>query len=175
MLSFIQTDLKGSNLIIHKRDSSTPNTHIRGKVAYNSALFGVNSFICSNSRTKLTSSCRVKSHSTSRILYDRNIRSRVQKIAPFLRYDGDPYIIIHNGRLVWIIDAYTITHRYPYSVSMEEFVSERRRQLANTQRNAEPWGNYIRNSVKVIVDAYDGSVDFYVMEREQGSDCGVLS
>ena len=105
--------------------------------------------------------------STSKILYERNIRNRVQKIAPFLRYDGDPYIIIHNGRLVWIIDAYTITHRYPYSVSMEEFVSERRRQIANTQRNAEPWGNYIRNSVKVIVDAYDGSVDFYVMERER--------
>ena len=105
--------------------------------------------------------------STSRILYERNIRRRVQKIAPFLRYDGDPYIIIHNGRLVWIMDAYTITHRYPYSVSMEEFVSERRRQITNTQRNAEPWGNYIRNSVKVIVDAYDGSVDFYIMEREQ--------
>ncbi len=105
--------------------------------------------------------------STSRILYERNIRRRVQKIAPFLRYDGDPYIIIHNGRLIWMIDAYTITHRYPYSVSMEEFVSERRRQIASTQRDAEPWGNYIRNSVKVVVDAYDGSVDFYIMEREQ--------
>ncbi len=105
--------------------------------------------------------------STSKILYDRNIRERVQKIAPFLRYDGDPYVIIYKGRLVWLIDAYTITHRYPYAVSMEEFVSERRRQIANTQRNAEPWGNYIRNSVKVVVDAYDGSVDFYVMEREQ--------
>ena len=65
------------------------------------------------------------------------------------------------------MDAYTITHRYPYSVSMEEFVSERRRQVANMQRNAEPWGNYIRNAVKVVVDAYDGTVDFYVMEREQ--------
>ena len=103
----------------------------------------------------------------SKILYDRNIRRRVQKIAPFLRYDGDPYIVIYKGRLVWMIDAYTITHRYPYSVSMEEFVSERRRQIATAQQNSEPWGNYIRNSVKVIVDAYDGSVDFYVMEREQ--------
>ncbi len=105
--------------------------------------------------------------STSKILYDRNISERVQKIAPFLRYDGDPYIIIHRGRLVWLIDAYTITHRYPYSVSMKEFASERRRQIAHRQRNAEPWGNYIRNSVKVVVDAYDGTVDFYVMEREQ--------
>ena len=53
--------------------------------------------------------------SESRILYERNIKSRIQKIAPFLRYDGDPYIIIHDGRLIWMIDAYTITHRYPYS------------------------------------------------------------
>ena len=104
---------------------------------------------------------------TSRILYERNIKTRIQKIAPFLRYDGDPYIILHNGRLVWMIDAYTITHRYPYSVSMREFVSERRRQIADAQQDAEPWGNYIRNSVKVVVDAYDGTVDFYVMEREQ--------
>ena len=105
--------------------------------------------------------------STSRILYERNIKRRIQKIAPFLRYDGDPYIILHKGRLVWMIDAYTITHRYPYSVSMKEFVGERRQQAANTQRDGEPWGNYIRNSVKVIVDAYDGTVDFYIMEREQ--------
>ena len=105
--------------------------------------------------------------STSKILYERNIKRRIQKIAPFLRYDGDPYIILHKGRLVWMIDAYTITHRYPYSVSMKEFVGERRQQAANTQRDGEPWGNYIRNSVKVILDAYDGTVDFYIMEREQ--------
>ena len=105
--------------------------------------------------------------STSRILYNRNIKKRIQKIAPFLRYDGDPYMIIHNGRLIWMIDAYTITHRYPYSVSMKEFVDQRRRQLPDTQRDDQPWGNYIRNSVKVIVDAYDGTVDFYIMEREQ--------
>jgi uncharacterized membrane protein (UPF0182 family) len=64
-------------------------------------------------------------------------------------------------------DAYTITNRYPYSVSMKEFVGERRQQAADTQRDGAPWGNYIRNSVKVIVDAYDGTVDFYIMEREQ--------
>ena len=104
---------------------------------------------------------------TSRILYNRNIKKRIHKIAPFLRYDGDPYIVIHDGKLVWMIDAYTITHRYPYSVSMREFDDERRRQLANAQRNDESWGNYIRNSVKVVVDAYDGTTDFYVMEQEQ--------
>ena len=104
---------------------------------------------------------------TSRILYERNIIKRVQKIAPFLQYEHkDPYIIIHNGRLVWMIDAYTITHRYPYSVSMKEFAPQRSRQLPATQAE-QPWGNYIRNAVKVIVDAYDGTVDFYIMEREQ--------
>ena len=105
--------------------------------------------------------------STSRILYNRNIKKRIHKIAPFLRYDGDPYIVIHNGKLVWMIDAYTITHRYPYSVSMREFDDERRRQLANAQQDDESWGNYIRNSVKVVVDAYDGTTDFYIMEQEQ--------
>ena len=105
--------------------------------------------------------------STSRILYNRNIKKRIHKIAPFLRYDGDPYIVIHNGRLVWMVDAYTITHRYPYSVSMREFDDERRRRLANAQSDDESWGNYIRNSVKVVVDAYDGSTEFYIMERER--------
>ena len=104
--------------------------------------------------------------STSRILYNRNIKRRIQKIAPFLRYDGDPYIVIHDNRLVWVVDAYTITHRYPYSVSMREFDDERRR-LPSAQRDDESWGNYIRNSVKIVVDAYDGTVDFYMMERER--------
>ena len=105
--------------------------------------------------------------SASRILYERNIKSRVRKIAPFLQYDKDPYIILHKGRLVWLIDAYTITHRYPYSVSMNDLGPERRQQIPDTQQDGAPWGNYIRNSVKVIVDAYDGTVDFYIMEREQ--------
>ncbi len=100
----------------------------------------------------------IDSESNSKILYNRNINQRVQKIAPFLQYDGDPYIIIHNGRIVWMIDAYTITHRYPYAVSMRNFVKDK--------RNTGPWGNYIRNSVKVVVDAYDGTVDFYLVERE---------
>ncbi len=103
----------------------------------------------------------IKSENNSKILYNRNINKRVQKIAPFLRYDGDPYIIIHNGRIVWMIDAYTITHRYPYAVSMQSFAKDKR------QGQGEPWGNYIRNSVKVVVDAYDGTVEFYLVEREK--------
>ena len=97
---------------------------------------------------------------SSKILYNRNIKRRVHKIAPFLQYDGDPYIILHNGKLVWMIDAYTTTYRYPYAVSMKEFIGDR-------SHIDGLGGNYIRNSVKIIVDAYDGSVDFYVVEREQ--------
>ena len=105
--------------------------------------------------------------SSSKVLYERNIKRRIHKIAPFLRYDGDPYAVIHEGRLVWMIDAYTITHRYPYSVSMKEFIQRRRQQASVTQRDGKPWGNYIRNSVKVVVDAYHGSVDFYLMDQLQ--------
>jgi uncharacterized protein len=83
----------------------------------------------------------------SRILYFRNILERVNKAAPFLRYDQDPYLVISkDGRLYWIIDAYTSTDRYPFSMRIRGV------------------GSYIRNSVKVVVDAYHGSLDFYVAD-----------
>jgi uncharacterized protein len=96
-------------------------------------------------------------HSNSRIMYIRNIRDRVHKVAPFLHYDSDPYAVILNGRIFWIQDAYTITNRYPYS------------QHANTDRLPAGSGlnasfNYVRNSVKVMIDAYNGSMRFYVMD-----------
>jgi uncharacterized membrane protein (UPF0182 family) len=87
----------------------------------------------------------------SRIMFNRNIHSRVATIAPFLRYDRDPYLIISEGRLLWIQDAYTITDLYPYS---------------------DPTGsgfnkfNYIRNSAKVVVDAYNGDVSFYIVDEK---------
>lgn len=86
--------------------------------------------------------------SESKVLYYRNIRERVNHIAPFLELDSDPYLVMIDGRLVWIQDAYTVTNRYPYS---------------------EPLGgkiNYIRNSVKAVIDAYDGSVTFYIADTE---------
>jgi hypothetical protein len=84
----------------------------------------------------------------SRIMLYRNIHQRVRRVAPFLLYDPDPYLVIHNGRLVWIQDAYTVTDRYPYS------------EPEPTQRRF----NYIRNSVKVVIDAYDGDMTFYVVD-----------
>ncbi|CAA7601869.1 UPF0182 protein <locus_tag_ [Acididesulfobacillus acetoxydans] len=83
----------------------------------------------------------------SRILLHRNIMDRVEKLAPFLTYDQDPYIVIDHGRLKWIIDAYTTSDSLPYS----------------SQYPGQDF-NYIRNSVKVVVDAYDGTVDFYAMD-----------
>jgi uncharacterized membrane protein (UPF0182 family) len=87
----------------------------------------------------------------SRVMMYRNIRDRVQRIAPFLTYDNDPYVVVANGQLYWIMDAYTSSAYYPYS-----------RHYATTGR----WTNYIRNSVKVVVDAYNGTVQFYVAEPQ---------
>ncbi|MFC2034463.1 UPF0182 family protein, partial [Chloroflexota bacterium] len=83
----------------------------------------------------------------SRILYYRNIRERVNHLAPFLVLDSDPYLVVIDGKLVWIQDAYTTSNRYPYS---------------------EPFGglNYIRNSVKAVIDAYNGTVTFYVTDTD---------
>ncbi len=84
----------------------------------------------------------------SRLIFDRQIRRRVSKIAPFLVYDEDPYLVVSDGRLFWIQDAYTTASRYPYSTEAARGV------------------NYIRNSVKVVVDAYNGTTTFYLANPE---------
>jgi uncharacterized protein len=112
--------------------------------------------------------------SDSRVLYHRNISDRVKKIAPFLRYDRDPYLVIHNGRLIWMIDAYTVTSLYPYSAAMQDVlraeIAARQGQRAASRvvGSEKSWEkNYIRNAVKVTVDAYDGTVQFYIIEQEK--------
>lgn len=83
----------------------------------------------------------------SRILYYRKVQDRVSKLAPFLQFDADPYLVISPaGELFWIVDGFTASDRYPYS------------------EPTEGTGNYIRNSVKAVVDAYDGTVDFYISD-----------
>ena len=96
---------------------------------------------------------------SSRVLYIRDIRERVSALAPFLDLDADPYPVIHDGRIVWIVDAYTTTSRYPYAQRVETG------QLPN-ESGLDHTFNYVRNSVKAVVDAYDGTVDFYVMPVE---------
>ncbi|MFB6112648.1 MAG: UPF0182 family protein [Halodesulfurarchaeum sp.] len=86
----------------------------------------------------------------SRIQFHRNITDRVKTIAPFLKLDQDPYIVVANGKLYWIYDAYTTANRYPYS----KRVNFKGEQV-----------NYVRNSVKVVVDAYSGETTFYVANQ----------
>lgn len=87
-------------------------------------------------------------HDGSKIQFWRNIQSRVRKVAPFLRLEDDPYLVLNQGKLYWMQDAYTTSEHYPYS------------QPFNGRYN------YIRNSVKVVVDAYNGTVDFYVSDAD---------
>jgi uncharacterized membrane protein (UPF0182 family) len=83
----------------------------------------------------------------SRLMMFRAVTQRVREIAPFFRYDRDPYIVVTaEGRLVWMLDGYTTTSRYPYSEPVPGL------------------GNYVRNSVKVTIDAYDGNVTFYIAD-----------
>ncbi|HWC15093.1 MAG TPA: UPF0182 family protein [Actinomycetota bacterium] len=100
--------------------------------------------------------------SESRILIYRNVRDRVLRAAPFLSLDEDAYPAVVDGRVVWIIDAYTSTPFYPYS---QRFVPAEVLEGAAKGMLAGPV-NYVRNSVKVVVDAYDGTMDFYVVDDE---------
>ena len=84
------------------------------------------------------------------MIYFRSVVDRVEKIMPYLSYEEDPYMTIVDGKLYWILDAYTTSSKYPYS---EPYTGE-----VNST-------NYIRNSIKVVVDAYNGTVDFYVVDE----------
>ncbi|MGI6702538.1 MAG: UPF0182 family protein [Clostridia bacterium] len=86
--------------------------------------------------------------SDSRMLINRNIMTRVKKIAPYFSYDDDPYLVIYEGKLYWIIDGYTHDSNYPYSQPIAGGV------------------NYIRNSFKVVIDAYNGNIDYYLIDEE---------
>lgn len=106
---------------------------------FNKAIFAINkrdlNFLLSRDISK-----------ESKILINRNIVKRANKIAPFLKYDNDPYVVINNDKLYWVLDAYTISDRFPYSQKYDNI-------------------NYIRNSIKVIIDAYDGDIKFYIVDK----------
>lgn len=88
----------------------------------------------------------------SRVLYRRQISERLSSLAPFLRFDQDPYLVICEGRLKWVADAYTYTRDFPFSEPLQE----------RGEWSRGP--NYMRNSVKAVVDAYEGTVDFYIID-----------
>jgi hypothetical protein len=81
----------------------------------------------------------------SRIMFERSVEERISKITPFLTLDEDPYLVISDGRLFWMLDAYTVTDKFPYS--------EKHGSI-----------NYVRNSVKIVVDAYNGDVTYYIVD-----------
>ncbi|MHB8507232.1 MAG: UPF0182 family membrane protein [Candidatus Dormibacteria bacterium] len=86
----------------------------------------------------------------SQVLYHRSVTERLQTLAPFLQYDHDPYLVVSGGKMYWIVDAYTTSPNYPYSSPVRSDI------LGNM--------NYIRNSVKVVIDAYEGTTDFYIAD-----------
>ena len=99
----------------------------------------------------------------SKILYDREPRDRVNKVAPWLTVDGDPYPAVVSGKVVWIVDAYTTSNSYPYSErrSLETATSDSLTGNGSQAVLPRDQVNYMRNSVKAVVDAYDGSVKLY--------------
>ena len=111
--------------------------------------------------------------SESRVQFRRTIRERVHSVAPFLVLEDDPYVVINEGRIYWILDAYTSSHLYPYSEPYYgwEEPARRRQGVTRPYHGQQAAGhfagrNYIRNSVKAVVNAYNGDVTLYVFEPE---------
>lgn len=106
-------------------------------------------------------------NSESKILFDRTPRERVEKAAPWLTVDGDPYPAVVDGKVKWIVDGYTTTSHYPYSqkVSLDDTTRDTTTGRGQIAQQASEKINYIRNSVKAVVDAYDGSVDLYEWDK----------
>ena len=96
-----------------------------------------------------------KTNNDSKVILNRNIIERAKKIMPNLLYDEEPYLIVSDeGKQIWVLDAYTISNEYPYSQRTTIKVKENKQKI-----------NYVRNSIKVLIDAYDGNVNFYIMDN----------
>jgi uncharacterized membrane protein (UPF0182 family) len=142
-----ELDYPGPEGNVLTRYSGRGGTRIGGylsRLAWATRLGDANLLLSSD----LTAECRV--------MFRRNIRERVQTIAPWLNWDNDPYIVVHDGKLVWIMDGYTVTDRYPYS---------RQSEVGTESPLVTQQFNYIRNSVKAVVDAYDGTVRLFAVDE----------
>ena len=102
----------------------------------------------------------------SKVLYDRNPRTMVEKVAPWLTVDSDPYPVVVGGRIQWVLDGYTVTDKYPLSQreSLETMTDDSLQETSGFQTLPTDEINYMRNSVKATVDAYDGTVTLYAWE-----------
>lgn len=142
--NYIITNTKAKEFDYPQGDTNA-ETKYRGNGGV--SLQGLNKLMFSISRGTLRFYLNSEITESSKLLLNRNIMERVEKIAPFLAYDSDPYIVVSGGRLFWIIDAYTTSSSMPYS-----------------SPSGDTGFNYIRNSVKVVVDAYNGDTDFYLAD-----------
>jgi uncharacterized membrane protein (UPF0182 family) len=108
----------------------------------------------------------------TRVLFHRRVQDRVAALAPFLELDEDPYVVVENGRLYWILDAYTTSEHYPYSepfTALEQIEygpGDQRERWVGRVASTLHGANYVRNSVKVVVDAYDGTTTLYAFDAE---------
>jgi hypothetical protein len=104
----------------------------------------------------------------SKVLYDRNPRSMVEKVAPWLTVDSDPYPVVVGGRITWVLDGYTATDKYPQAQreSLETMTDDSLQEDSGFQTLPTDEINYLRNSVKAVVDAYDGTVTLYEWDED---------
>lgn len=132
--------------------SENKYTEYEGKTGIKLNLFNRILFAIREGNVNILVSSNITSN--SKIMFVRDVVSRVEKIMPYLAYEEDPYMTIIDGKLYWILDAYTTSSKYPYS------------EPYNSDPNAMNPTNYIRNSIKVVVDAYDGSTNFYIVDED---------
>ena len=125
---------------------SNQYAHYEGTAGINMNFFNRLVFAINERSLKLLVSSNIDSN--SKIIVHRNVMDRVRTIMPYLSYENDPYMVTVDGKLYWMIDAYTTSSNYPYSQPYDGEI------------------NYIRNSIKVVVDAYNGDVNFYVVDEE---------
>ncbi|MFZ7133759.1 MAG: UPF0182 family protein [Eubacteriales bacterium] len=128
--------------------SDNAENYYDGNAGINMSLINRLAFALYHGNMKILLSSDITSE--SQMLINRDITERVNKIAPFLSYDDDPYIVVADGKLYWIMDAFTTSNRYPYSQPYDEVNSF----------------NYLRNSVKVVIDAYNGDVTLYQVNED---------
>lgn len=133
-----------SNEIDHPLGNENKEVRYDGKAGIDLGFFNRLLFAINEKSINLLLSGEVSSN--SKIIINKNIKERVEKIAPFINYDDDPYLVASEGKLYWIINGYTTSDKYPYAEMYDG-------------------KNYIRNSVKVVIDAYDGTVDFYLDDK----------
>jgi uncharacterized membrane protein (UPF0182 family) len=141
-----------TNLFNYEGDGGVQLSDIGRRLAFAVRFRDINLLISGNIKNE------------SRLMFNRDIRDRVERAAPFLQWDGDPYAVVVDGRIKYVRDGYTTSSNYPYAQRIDLADAARRNELGS--RGVEGIGNYIRNSVKAVVDAYSGEVTLYAFDEQ---------